>query len=45
MGGGTWSNRESALRGLDVSMPGTGYKGVFDDFFGDALQSLVSTLR
>ncbi|EPQ26186.1 uncharacterized protein PFL1_06122 [Pseudozyma flocculosa PF-1] len=39
--GGTWSNKGSALGGLDVTMPGTGYKGVFGDFFGKHLVKLV----
>lgn len=39
--GGTWSNEESALGGLDVSMPGTAYNGMFGDFYGQSLLALV----
>lgn len=39
--GGTWSNEESALGGLDVSMPGTAYNGQFGDFYGKSLLALV----
>ncbi len=39
--GGTWSNQDSALGGLDVSMPGTAYNGKFGNFFGQSLVELV----
>lgn len=43
--GGTWTNKESALGGLDVSMPGSlvNEQGIalFGDFFGDNLINLV----
>ncbi|KAJ1023206.1 hypothetical protein NDA16_003359 [Ustilago loliicola] len=39
--GGTWTNQESALGGLDVTMPGSAYNGRFGDFFGDSLLELV----
>lgn len=39
--GGTWSNEASALGGLDVSMPGTAYNGLFGDFYGKSLLALV----
>ncbi len=39
--GGTWSNEDSALGGLDVTMPGTGYKGIFGNFYGENLVKLV----
>ncbi|GAC99725.1 glycoside hydrolase [Pseudozyma hubeiensis SY62] len=39
--GGTWSNGPSALGGLDVSMPGTAYNGMFGDFFGESLEKLI----
>ncbi|SJX64288.1 probable beta-glucosidase [Sporisorium reilianum f. sp. reilianum] len=39
--GGTWSNQASALGGLDVSMPGTAYNGLFGDFYGKSLVALV----
>ncbi|EST04620.1 Fibronectin type III [Kalmanozyma brasiliensis GHG001] len=40
--GGTWTNQESALGGLDVSMPGTAYNGMFGDFYGEALIAAVN---
>ncbi|KAJ7172348.1 putative beta-glucosidase [Mycena filopes] len=46
--GGTWDTASSALGGLDVSVPGTGFNipgspvfGLFGNFFGDELTALV----
>ncbi|KAF7363563.1 putative beta-glucosidase [Mycena sanguinolenta] len=39
--GGTWDTESSAIGGLDVSMPGTGFNGLLGDFFGDQLVALV----
>lgn len=39
--GGTWDSETSALGGLDVSMPGTAFDGIFGNFFGDELVELV----
>lgn len=39
--GGTWTNEESALSGMDSSMPGSAYNGRFGNFFGDSLLKLV----
>ncbi|KAJ6547711.1 putative beta-glucosidase [Mycena capillaripes] len=39
--GGTWDSEASAIGGLDVSMPGTAFDGVFGNFFGDELVALV----
>ncbi|KAJ6463752.1 putative beta-glucosidase [Mycena vulgaris] len=39
--GGTWDTASSAIGGLDVSMPGTAYDGLFGNFYGDELTALV----
>lgn len=39
--GATWSDQESVLGGLDMSMPGSAYDGMFGDFYGDSLVALV----
>ncbi|KAF7338183.1 putative beta-glucosidase [Mycena venus] len=39
--GGTWNTEASAIGGLDVSMPGTAFDGLFGNFFGDELIALV----
>ncbi|CAK5280416.1 unnamed protein product [Mycena citricolor] len=39
--GGTWDTQNSALFGLDVSMPGTGFAGRYGNFFGAELVALV----
>ncbi|KAJ6525595.1 glycoside hydrolase superfamily [Mycena capillaripes] len=39
--GGTWDSEASAIGGLDVSMPGTAFDGVFGNFFGDELVALA----
>ncbi|PWN53015.1 putative beta-glucosidase [Violaceomyces palustris] len=39
--GGTWSNKASALGGLDVTMPGSAYGGKFGTFYGENLVNLV----
>ncbi|KAJ7905655.1 putative beta-glucosidase [Mycena olivaceomarginata] len=39
--GGTWDTEASALGGLDISMPGTAFDGLFGDFYGDELIALV----
>lgn len=37
----SWSTEEDAAYGLDVTMPGTGFDGLFGDYFGDELVSSV----
>ncbi|KAJ7610883.1 putative beta-glucosidase, partial [Roridomyces roridus] len=39
--GGTWHTYESAIAGLDVSMPGSAYDGLLGNFYGDELVALV----
>ncbi|KAJ7109836.1 putative beta-glucosidase [Mycena epipterygia] len=39
--GGTWDTESSAIGGLDISMPGTAYDGLFGNFYGDELTALV----
>ncbi|KAJ7647678.1 putative beta-glucosidase [Roridomyces roridus] len=39
--GGTWDTESSALAGMDVTMPGSGFSGFLGDFFGDELVALV----
>ncbi|KAJ7687352.1 putative beta-glucosidase [Mycena rosella] len=39
--GGTWDTESSAFGGLDVSMPGSAYDGLFGNFYGDELTALV----
>jgi beta-glucosidase len=39
--GGTWDTESSAIGGLDISMPGTAFDGIFGNFFGNELTALV----
>ncbi|KAJ7271920.1 putative beta-glucosidase [Mycena haematopus] len=39
--GATWDTESSAIGGLDVTMPGTAFDGLFGDFFGEELIALV----
>ncbi|KAJ7116843.1 glycoside hydrolase superfamily [Mycena crocata] len=39
--GGTWDTAASGIGGLDISMPGTAYDGLFGKCYGDELTALV----